>query len=159
MNENENEEINKLLNDYKSKIPNSPDIDIKQPQNQANPSNLDIALLISKTVSSLTNIISPKLEMQSIAFSKDDETQLYESIKPFNDQLIEFLKYIVYMPLLLFALGYALRIYAEIKQKKKLEKKEIERVKKHDLVYKDNANENKEKTEDNTKEIDKKEEH
>ena len=120
------EEINKILDDYKNKQGQIPQT---EQQTQAQQSPMDIALLMSKTISSFTRIISPKVGLQSIAFTDDDEKNFYESLKPFNEQLMDFLKYMIYAPLIIFVAGYSMRIYVEYKAKKRIEKKEVEQKK------------------------------
>jgi hypothetical protein len=119
----ESEEINKILEEYKQKNGNKPITD-NNGESPSPQSSMDIALLLSKTISSFTRIISPKVGLESIAFTKDDENNFYESLKPFNDQLMDFLKYMVYMPFIIFAVGYGLRIYVEYKEKHKYLNKE-----------------------------------
>ncbi|MEM3225726.1 MAG: hypothetical protein QXS44_01555 [Saccharolobus sp.] len=142
----EQEEINKLLEQYKEN--NSDITEFQNTQTQSAQPPIDMAKIISKSVSSISKIIASKTELKSVEFTPDDEKQFYDSLYPLNDQLIELLKYMAYLPLIIFVIGYSVRVYAEYRDKKKALKSEHKEEKKEE-VLKESTKE--EKKDDNNK--------
>ncbi|MEM3845902.1 MAG: hypothetical protein QXU98_09395, partial [Candidatus Parvarchaeota archaeon] len=103
-------------------------------QTQSAQPPIDMAKIISKSVSSISKIIASKTELKSVEFTPDDEKQFYDSLYPLNDQLIELLKYMAYLPLIIFVIGYSVRVYAEYRDKKKALKSEYKEEKRQEVL-------------------------
>jgi hypothetical protein len=71
------------------------------------------------SVSSLTKMLARKLDFPELAFTTDDEIDLTNALQPFADKLDLLIKYLPYLPLGLFTVGYSVRIISGIQRKKK----------------------------------------
>jgi len=82
--------------------------------------NPDILLSTFLTaVQGITVIISEHTGLKSVALTDSDIKVLNEALKPFVDYIASFVKLIVFLPLIMFLIGYTMRIVSEMKEKKK----------------------------------------
>jgi hypothetical protein len=70
----------------------------------------------------ITQIISDHTGLKSVALTDEDEKTLVVALKPLEKYIMSLVQFFVYMPLIVFTIGYTLRIVDEIKKKEKLKK-------------------------------------
>ncbi len=138
----ENNELQKLLNSY---APSSDDANIDT-NNDANKPAMKHVLtpdLLANSVASITKMLARKSGIEALAFTEEDKKDFTNALEPFADKLDDILKYMPYLPLGIFAIGYGIRVYGGYKDKKKLEserkKKSIDEKRKE---YKENIAKN-----------------
>ena len=116
----ENNELQKLLNSY---APSSDDANIDT-NNDANKPAMKHVLtpdLLANSVASITKMLARKSGIEALAFTEEDKKDFTNALEPFADKLDDILKYMPYLPLGIFAIGYGIRVYGGYKDKKKLE--------------------------------------
>ena len=138
----ENNELQKLLNSY---APSSDNENIDN-NNDVNKSAIKHVLtpdLLANSVASITKMLARKSGIEALAFTEEDKKDFTNALEPFADKLDDILKYMPYLPLGIFAIGYGIRVYGGYKDKKKLEserkKKSIDEKRKE---YKENIAKN-----------------
>jgi hypothetical protein len=137
----ENNELQKLLNAYS---PNSDDTNIDNNSNtQSAIKHVLTPDLLANSVASITKMLARKSGIEALAFTEEDKKDFTNALEPFADKLDDILKYMPYLPLGIFAIGYGIRVYGGYKDKKKLEserkKKSIDEKRKE---YKENIAKN-----------------
>jgi hypothetical protein len=73
-----------------------------------------------EVIASMTTIVSEHTGLKSVALTEADKKTLIEGLKPLSKYISSMLNYIIYMPLIIFSIGYTLRILKEMKDKKKV---------------------------------------
>lgn len=110
--------------------------------------------LLANSLASITKMMARKSGIEAIAFTDEDKKDFTNALEPFADKLDEILKYMPYLPLGIFAIGYGIRIYGGYKDKKKLDmekkKKSIDEKRKE---YVENIEKNKIEEDTNIKVI------
>lgn len=102
--------------------------EIKRPENSENGQSASAGLsLKSLTVSvmRLSKMASRKLGYASIEITEEDRQELEYALMPLEDYISQIFSYLVFAPLIIFAVGYTLGIYEEYKSKHPDKKKEI----------------------------------
>ncbi len=109
--ENENIDMNKIIGSVDlTEQPDVMDISIVKP--------------FVKALKSLSIVISNHSGYTSIALTESDCNELEEGLTPLKDWLAKALKYMVYFPIIVFAIGYSFRIYDEASMKAKIKAKD-----------------------------------
>jgi hypothetical protein len=91
----------------------------KQEENEEKkPDSLLVAFV--SALKGITQIISQHTGLKSIALTDDDEQTLIVALKPLEKYIMGLVDFFVYMPLIVFSLGYTLRILDEMKEKRKI---------------------------------------
>jgi len=128
-NEINEEDLNKTLeklneleknNDNINNIIENPDSDFENEQENQD-IKFDSRLLIN-ALGSFSKIASRKFKIPEIELTDEDKEDLKNALIPFEDKLGEWIKYLPYLPLTIFVLGYAFRVYTAYKEKKDKEK-------------------------------------
>jgi len=147
MNENINNEINdedlnKTLeklneleenNDNIDNIIDNPESDLENEQENEN-IKFDSRLLVN-ALASFSKIASRKFKISEIELTDEDKEDLKNALLPFEDKLGEWIKFLPYLPLAIFIMGYLGRIFIAYKEKKEKEKqikKELKENKKEE---------------------------
>lgn len=116
MNEPEkNKDINNiddLLKDLDKQSKESNNVNSSMPQISVIPPFIDALKGISEIVAEHTHI-------ESIRLTAADCETLKTALKPLEKYIMQFLNLMIYLPLIVFAIGYTMRIITEIKDKKK----------------------------------------
>ena len=113
---NELEENNDNIDDI---IDNPDAINENEEENQN--IKFDSRLLVN-ALGSFSKIASRKFKIPEIELTDEDKEDLRNALIPFEDKLGEWIKYLPYLPLTIFVIGYSLRIYTAYKEKKDKEK-------------------------------------
>jgi len=160
MNENINNEINeddlnKTLEKLNELEENNDNIDnvIENPYNdfeneQENQNIKFDSRLLVNALASFSKIASRKFKIPEIELTEEDKEDLKNALMPFEDKIGEWIKYLPYIPITIFIIGYSFRIYTAYKEKKDKEKQN-----KKELKEKNKEN----KKEENKENIDKNE--
>ena len=117
MNEDDKEDktIEDLMKDFNNQE--------KTQSNTVNVKHIFTPELLTNSIASITNIIARWSEIPEIKFSDADKEDLTNALEPFRDKLDILLKYLPYLPLGMFSIGYGMRVISGMKNKK--EKKKI----------------------------------
>ena len=113
---NEDKEIENLMKEFEEQPDSSQVEDVNKITHILTPA------IIAESLGSITEMVARWADIKEIAFTEEDKKDLTNALKPFENQLDELLKYLPYLPLGLFAAGYAMRIIGGYKQKKAEEK-------------------------------------
>lgn len=114
MSNEENSELNDILKDIDSESDNeSKNKNIDEIQ----PDVLIYTFLIA--IQGLTKVVSDHTGLQSVYLTDQDVNTLKEALKPFTAYILKLVNFIIYLPIITFAIGYTIRIMGELKQKKK----------------------------------------
>ena len=70
-------------------------------------------------IQGITKVISEHTGLQSVKLTDEDVDTLSDALKPLASWIVQFMDLLIYMPLIVFAIGYTLRILDEITEKKK----------------------------------------
>ena len=73
-------------------------------------------------IQGITKVISEHTGLQSVKLTDEDVDTLSDALKPLASWIVQFMDLLIYMPLIVFAIGYTLRILDEITEKKKYRK-------------------------------------
>lgn len=73
-------------------------------------------------IQGITKVISEHTGLQSVKLTDEDVDTLSDALKPLASWIVQFMDLLIYMPLIVFAIGYTLRILDEITEKKKAKK-------------------------------------
>ena len=73
-------------------------------------------------IQGITKVISEHTGLQSVKLTDEDVDTLSDALKPLASWIVQFMDLLIYMPLIVFAIGYTLRILDEITEKKKSRK-------------------------------------
>jgi len=110
------------------------------------------ASMLVNALGSLSKIASRKFQIKEIELTEEDKQDLINALLPFEDKLSELIKYLPYMPLAIFSIGYIGRVYMAYKDKKTKEKEMKKELKQENKeTEKDVINEKEDKNENNTK--------
>ena len=90
------------------------------PETKQNATNLTHALV--GAFKGITNLYAEKTGYNSIALTDSDCKELEKALIPLGDEILKLVAVLPYLPLILFAVGYTMRILAEISEKRKLRK-------------------------------------
>ena len=117
----ESDEIDKILKSYSIDSSTSTATAVNgdtvtQPKNE----HILTPELLSNSLESITKLMARKSGIKEIEFTKQDNEDFINALKPFEDKLDEILKYLPYAPLIIFSVGYTIRIYGGFKEQKKL---------------------------------------
>ena len=104
--------IDDLLKDLDKQSKESRDTDSSIPQISVIPPFIEALKGISEIVAEHTHI-------ESIRLTAADCETLKTALKPLEKYIMQFLNLMIYLPLIVFAIGYTMRIITEIKDKKK----------------------------------------
>ncbi len=104
--------IDDLLKDLDKQSKESQNTDSSIPQISVIPPFIDALKGISEIVAEHTHI-------ESIRLTAADCETLKTALKPLEKYIMQFLNLMIYLPLIVFAIGYTMRIITEIKDKKK----------------------------------------
>ena len=135
-NEINEEDLNKTLeklneleenNDNINNVIDNPDAINENEQENQN-IKFDSRLLVN-TLASFSKIASRKFKIPEIELTDEDKEDLKNALIPFEDKLIEWIKYLPYLPLAIFVIGYSFRIYTAYKEKKDKEKQKKKELK------------------------------
>ena len=129
-NEINEEDLNKTLEKLNELEENNDNIDnvIDNPdainENEQENQNIkfDSRLLVN-ALGSFSKIASRKFKIPEIELTDEDKEDLKNALIPFEDKLGEWIKYLPYLPLAIFVMGYSFRVYTAYKEKKDKEKK------------------------------------
>lgn len=112
LDETEQNKIDDLFKDVDLEPEIEPD---KQTQQNAN--NLTHALV--GAFKGITNLYAEKTGYNSIALTDNDCKELEKALIPLGDEILKLVAVLPYLPLILFAVGYTMRVLSEISQKRK----------------------------------------
>ena len=70
-------------------------------------------------IQGITKVISEHTGLQSVKLTDEDVDTLSDALKPLASWIVQFMDLLIYMPLIVFAIGYTLRILDEVTEKKK----------------------------------------
>ena len=70
-------------------------------------------------IQGITKVISEHTGLQSVKLTDEDVDTLSDALKPLATWIVQFMDLLIYMPLIVFAIGYSLRILDEVTEKKK----------------------------------------
>ena len=73
-------------------------------------------------IQGITKVISKHTGLQSVKLTDEDVDTLSDALKPLASWIVQFMDLFIYMHLIVFAIGYTLRILDEITEKKKSRK-------------------------------------
>ena len=73
-------------------------------------------------IQGITKVISEHTGLQSVKLTDEDVATLSDALKPLASWIVQFMDLLIYMPLIVFAIGYTLRILDEVTEKKKSKK-------------------------------------
>ena len=73
-------------------------------------------------IQGITKVISEHTGLQSVKLTDEDVDTLSDALKPLASWIVQFMDLLIYMPLIVFAIGYTLRILDEVTEKKKSKK-------------------------------------
>lgn len=121
----ESDEIDKILKSYSidsSTSTSTATIDNDNTVTQSKNEHILTPELLSNSLESITKLMARKSGIKEIEFTKQDSEDFINALKPFEDKLDEILKYLPYAPLIIFSVGYTIRIYGGFKEQKKLKK-------------------------------------
>lgn len=104
--------IDDLLKDLDKQSKESNNVNSSMPQISVIPPFIDALKGISEIVAEHTHI-------ESIRLTAADCETLKTALKPLEKYIMQFLNLMIYLPLIVFAIGYTMRIITEIKDKKK----------------------------------------
>lgn len=123
MNEPESQSVNDIKNDNNNdldKLLNELD---KQSHNQNNtqeqPPQISILPSFIEALKGISEIVAEHTGIQSIRLTETDCNTLKTALKPLEKYIMSLLNYMIYLPLIIFAVGYTLRIVSELRDKKK----------------------------------------
>ena len=159
------DELNKTLsklNELESKedeidnIIENPEGEIEKEEKK--PDVVFSASMLVNALGSLSKIASRKFQIKEIELTEEDKQDLTNALLPFEDKLSELIKYLPYMPLVIFSIGYIGRVYIAYKDKKTKEKEmkkelkqENKEIKQENLVENEIKNEKRVENESNNK--------
>jgi len=155
-NEINEEDLNKTLeklneleknNDNINNIIENPDSDFENEQENQD-IKFDSRLLIN-ALGSFSKIASRKFKIPEIELTDEDKEDLKNALIPFEDKLGEWIKYLPYLPLTIFVLGYAFRVYTAYKEKKDKEKQIKKELKEENKKEENKENKNKNEGDNN----------
>ena len=104
------------------------DVDLNQEpeitqETKQNATNLTHALV--GAFKGITNLYAEKTGYNSVALTDSDCKELEKALIPLGDEILKLVAVLPYLPLILFAVGYTMRVLSEISQKRK-EKKNMQ---------------------------------
>ena len=70
-------------------------------------------------IQGITKVISEHTGLESVKLTDEDVATLSDALKPLASWIVQFMDLLIYMPLIVFAIGYTLRILDEVTEKKK----------------------------------------
>lgn len=143
----QDKEIEKLLKDFQDK---ANDADSKPAENVSDLTHILTPQIIAESLGSITSMLSRWAGIKEIEFTDEDKKDLANALKPFESKLDELLKYMPYLPLGMFAVGYGMRIIGGYKEKRNRDKemKEIKAAEVAKLQETAKANADKAKVKD-----------
>ena len=74
----------------------------------------------------VTKIISEHADIPEVALTDDDVQTLSQALKPLASWIMSVVQYMIYLPLIVFSVGYTLRVIQGLKHRKERKKKEID---------------------------------
>ena len=113
---------NKKIDDLFKDVNLEPEPEIT-PEIKQNATNLTHALV--GAFKGITNLYAEKTGYNSIALTDNDCEELEKALIPLGDEILKLVAVLPYLPLILFAVGYTMRVISEISQKRK-EKKNMQ---------------------------------
>ena len=155
-NEINEEDLNKTLeklneleenNDNINNVIDNPDAINENEQENQN-IKFDSRLLVN-ALASFSKIASRKFKIPEIELTDEDKEDLKNALIPFEDKLIEWIKYLPYLPLAIFVIGYSFRIYTAYKEKKDKEKQIKKELKEENKKEENKENKNKNEGDNN----------
>ncbi len=98
------------------------DVDLNQEpeitqETKQNATNLTHALV--GAFKGITNLYAEKTGYNSVALTDSDCKELEKALIPLGDEILKLVAVLPYLPLILFAVGYTMRVLSEISQKRK----------------------------------------
>ena len=104
------------------------DVDLNQEpeitqETKQNATNLTHALV--SAFKGITTLYAEKTGYTSVALTDSDCKELEKALIPLGDEILKLVAVLPYLPLILFAVGYTMRVLSEISQKRK-EKKNMQ---------------------------------
>lgn len=115
LDESQNKKIDDLFKDVN--LEPEPEITTETKQNAT---NLTHALV--GAFKGITNLYAEKTGYNSIALTDSDCKELEKALIPLGDEILKLVAVLPYLPLILFAVGYTMRILSEVSEKRKLKK-------------------------------------
>ena len=155
-NEINEEDLNKTLeklneleenNDNIDNIIENPDNNFENEQENQN-IKFDSRLLVN-ALASFSKIASRKFKIPEIELTDEDKEDLKNALIPFEDKLGEWIKYLPYLPLAIFVMGYSFRVYTAYKEKKDKEKQIKKELKEENKKEENKENKNKNEGDNN----------
>jgi len=155
-NEINEEDLNKTLEKLNELEENNDNIDnvIDNPdainENEQENQNIkfDSRLLVN-ALGSFSKIASRKFKIPEIELTDEDKEDLKNALIPFEDKLGEWIKYLPYLPLAIFVMGYSFRVYTAYKEKKDKEKQIKKELKEENKKEENKENKNKNEGDNN----------
>ena len=86
---------------------------------------------LTKSLQKLSKLASRKTGLQSVQLTDEDTEELADALDPLMDDLAKYIDVLPYLPLVIFAIGYAAGIIAEVLDRRKnpqTQDRKIERV-------------------------------
>ena len=80
--------------------------------------------LISESAQQLSKMLARKTGIASMELTKEDKEDLENALIPLEDKLDSLIAYLPYLPIMMFAVAYGLRVFGEYKHNKKEKLKE-----------------------------------
>ena len=80
--------------------------------------------LISESAQQLSKMLARKTGIASMELTKEDKEDLENALIPLEDKLDSLIAYLPYLPIMMFAVAYGLRVYGEYQHNKKEKLKE-----------------------------------
>ena len=115
--ETNNDKQKSELDDILSDIDNSENIKKEDNIETVDSDALIYSFLLA--IQGITQIVSEHTHLKSVALTDNDVNTLKTALKPFTEYILKLVNFIIYLPIITFAIGYTLRILTEIKQNKK----------------------------------------
>ena len=80
--------------------------------------------LISESAQQLSKMLARKTGIASMELTKEDKEDLENALIPLEDKLDSLIAYLPYLPIMMFAVAYGLRVFGEYQHNKKEKLKE-----------------------------------
>lgn len=76
------------------------------------------------TLQKLSRFASRKTGLESVELTDEDVDELTDALEPFAKEILKYIEFLPYLPLIMFAVAYGIRILSEIDEKKQAGKDE-----------------------------------
>lgn len=112
-----NPDIDNLFKDTPLLDPENAESDPENNFNLKMGNNVLKSLVI--TLQKLSRFASRKTGLEAVELTDEDVEELTDALEPFAKEILKYIEFLPYLPLIMFAVAYGIRILAEIDEKKK----------------------------------------